>query len=76
MGIMRVFHTNRPLFAAALIGVLACAGGCGSGTEGESTVAPPTPPPGRSAADRKAAMEQAQATSGTPGKTAPRKAER
>jgi hypothetical protein len=61
MGIVSVFRANRPQLAAALIGMLAFAGGCGSGEVGESTAASPTPPPGRSRKEREAAIEAGRA---------------
>jgi hypothetical protein len=61
MEIVSVFRANRPQLAAALIGMLAFAGGCGSGEVGESTATPATPPPGRSRKEREAAIEAGRA---------------
>jgi hypothetical protein len=61
MEIVSVFRANRPQLAAALIGMLAFAGGCGSGEVGESTAASATPPPGRSRKEREAAIEAGRA---------------
>jgi hypothetical protein len=61
MEIVSVFRANRPQLATALIGMLAFAGGCGSGEVGESTATPATPPPGRSRKEREAAIEAGRA---------------
>ena len=61
MEIVSVFRANRPQLATALIGMLAFAGGCGSGEVGESTATPATPPPGRSRKERQAAIEAGRA---------------
>ena len=61
MEIVSVFRANRPQLAAALIGMLAFAGGCGSGEMGESTATSATPPPGRSRKEREAAIEAGRA---------------
>jgi hypothetical protein len=74
MRIVRVLSANRMLLAAGLIGVVALAGGCDSGGNvGESNAAPPTPPPGLSSADRKAALETGPGTSAAPNRTAGQK---
>ena len=72
MGIVSVFRANRPQLAAALIGMLAFAGGCGSGELGESTATPATPPLGRSRKEREAAIEAGRAERGK--QAAPKKA--
>ena len=61
MEIVSVFRANRPQLTAALIGMLAFAGGCGNGEVGESTAASATPPPGRSRKEREAAIEAGRA---------------
>ncbi len=68
MRIVNVLSANRKLLAAGLIGVVAFAGGCDSGTNvGDSPVTPATPPPGQSGADKKAAMEKALGNPSAPG---------
>jgi hypothetical protein len=53
MHLLRVLDLRRILMGLGLIGLLAVAGGCdGAGGGGESSVAPATPPPGKSTADQ------------------------
>jgi hypothetical protein len=60
MPIVRIVHRSRKLLVLGLIGAVTFIGGCDSGGNvGESTVAPATPPPGKSGADMKNAMEKA-----------------
>jgi hypothetical protein len=75
MRIVSVVRAKRRLLAAALIGMLAFSGGCGGGEMGESTATPQTPPAGRSAKDRAAAIkagrEESQKEAAAAPKTAP-----
>jgi hypothetical protein len=72
MGIVSVVHAERRLLVATLIGMLGFTGGCGDAADvGESTATPAMPPPGRSAADRKKALEQEYGTKDQPKSAAP-----
>jgi hypothetical protein len=74
MRIVSVVHAKRRLLAAALIGMHAFSGGCGGGEMGESTATPPTPPAGRSAKDRAAAIKAGREESQKEEAAAPKKA--
>jgi hypothetical protein len=71
MQIVSALRANARLLAAGVIGVLAFAAGCDSGgNPGESTVAPATPPPGKSGEARKKAIDKAFGRGGNAGKEA------
>ncbi len=42
-------HGHRRMLACGMLGLMFASAGCGGGTDSVSTVAPATPPPGRSA---------------------------
>jgi hypothetical protein len=68
---------NRASISVGILGLLVAASGCGGGTTGESTVAGPTPPPGKSGKDIADAMKNAYGPTGIPKmeeKGAPKKA--
>ena len=70
MRIVHVLHENRKLVAVGLLGLLAWTSGCG-GSEGESKVAPTTPPPGQSAKEISDAMKKAYGPTGVPSNNSP-----
>jgi hypothetical protein len=66
MRIVRVLPKSKTSMAAGLLGLLVMTSGCGSGSGGESNVAPTEPPPGASAAEVSAAYKQAYGPTGVP----------
>jgi hypothetical protein len=73
MRFSRVFHQMRILMGVGLFGLIVLVAGCdGGGADGTSSVAPATPPPGKSAADQAAARAAANTA---PGKNAAKKVE-
>ncbi len=52
MPIVRLIRPSRKVLTLGLIGLIAFLGGCDGGSTGESSITPPTAPPGRSGEDR------------------------
>jgi hypothetical protein len=68
MRLVHLLQTNRDRLTAGLVGLLAVTCGC-DGSPGESTVAPPTPPPGASGQEIADAYKKAYGPTGTPKST-------